>query len=210
MSVIVKTLLEPWLVKNCAWSLTRFIIDVARKSDFRRQCNKYCVGKSLGETSCSRRKADGMFLGKLYLSHKKIVGVGQMRTTADIVCYSGVICACEKGENLGSSSVLSKKTNMCSIPRDQIVLNAKISASEKSMSWIMALQLLSQMQDTEVQLTTYHHCVEITVSGKASQAKECDEHVSDVTMDNVTMNACEKVDQWSIELRRETTTTSIL
>ena len=39
------------------------------------------------------------------------------------------------------------------------------------------------------------------MSGKASQAKECDEHVSNVTMDNVTMNLCEKEDQWSIELK---------
>ena len=39
------------------------------------------------------------------------------------------------------------------------------------------------------------------MSGKASQAKECDEHASNVTMYNVTMNACEKEDQWSIELK---------
>ena len=57
------------------------------------------------------------------------------------------------------------------------------------------------MQDTELQLNTYHHRVGTTLSGKASQAKECDEHASNVTMDNVTMNACEKEDQWSIELK---------
>ena len=62
------------------------------------------------------------------------------------------------------------------------------------------VSLLSQMQDTELQLNTYHHRVGTTVSGKASQAKECDEHASNVTMENVTMNACEKEDQWSIEL----------
>ena len=39
------------------------------------------------------------------------------------------------------------------------------------------------------------------MSGKAFQAKECDEHASNVTMDNVTMNACEKEDQWSTELQ---------
>ena len=61
------------------------------------------------------------------------------------------------------------------------------------MSWVMTLQLLSQMQDTELQVNTYHHRVRTTVSGKASQAKECDEHASNVTMDNVTMNACEEV-----------------
>ena len=150
-SVNVKTLLEPWLVKHCAWSSTRVIIDVARLSDFKRQCDKYCVGESLRETSCSRRKADGMILGMLDLSDETNGGVGQMRTTADIMSYSGAISVCEKGEHLGSSPVLSKKTNMCSIPGEQIVLNAKISAWDKSMSWIMTLQLLSQMQDTELQ-----------------------------------------------------------
>ena len=123
--------------ETLSMSLTRFVIDVARLSDFKRQCDKYCVGESLGETSCSRRKADGIFLKKLDLSDETIVGVGLMRTTADIVCYSGVICACEKGENLGSSPVPFKKTNMCSIPQDQIVLNAMIIAWDKSMSWIM-------------------------------------------------------------------------
>ena len=48
---------------------------------------------------------------RLDLSDETILGVGQMRTTADIMCYSGVVCACEKGENLGSSPVLSRKTN---------------------------------------------------------------------------------------------------
>ena len=99
-----------------------------------------------------------------------------MRTTADIMCYSGAISAYEKGENLGSSPVLSKKTNICSITGEQIVLNAKISAWDKSMSWIMTLQLLSQMQDTDLHSNTYHHRVGTPVSGKASQAKECDEH----------------------------------
>ena len=64
-SVSVKTLWEPWLVEHCAWSLRRFIIDFAGLSDCKRQCDKYCVGESLGETSCSRRKADGFFLGKV-------------------------------------------------------------------------------------------------------------------------------------------------
>ena len=118
-------------MKHWAWSLTRFVIDFARLPDFKRQCDKYCVGESLGETSCSRRKADGIFLRKLDLSDETIVGVGQMRTTADIMCFSGAISACEKGENLGSSPVPSKKTNMCSIPGEQIVLNAKISARDK-------------------------------------------------------------------------------
>ena len=79
---------------------------------FKRQCDKYCVGESLGQTSCSRRKADGMFLGKLDLSDETIVGVGQMRTTADIVCHSGVICASKKGENLGSPLVLQENKHV--------------------------------------------------------------------------------------------------
>ena len=56
----------------------------------------------------------------------------------------------------------------------------------------MTLQLLSQMQDTELQLNTCHHGVGTTVSGEASQAKECDEHASNVTMDNVKINTCGK------------------
>ena len=57
----------------------------------------------------------------------------------------------------------------------------------------------------------YLHCVGITVLGKASQwntapksinvGKECDEHASNVTMDNATMNACEKEDQQSTALK---------
>ena len=90
---------------------------------------------------------------------------------------------------------------MRSTPGEQIELNAKINAWDNSMSWIMTLQLMSQMQDTELQSNTYHHRVGTTVSGKASQATECDEHASNVTMYNVTMNACEKEDQWSIELK---------
>ena len=60
---------------------------------FKRQCDKYCVGESLGDTSCSTTESGWVFLGKLDLFDETIVDVGQMRTTADIVCYSGVICA---------------------------------------------------------------------------------------------------------------------
>ena len=66
------------------------------------------------------------------------------------------------------------------------MLNAKVITWDKSMSWIMTLQL---------QFNTYHHRVGTTVSWKSSQAKECDEHASNVTMYNVTMNTCEKEDQ---------------
>ena len=93
-----------------------------------------------------------------------------MTNAVDIVRYSGAISACEKGENLRPTPVLSKKTNMCSIPGDQIVSNATISACDKSISWIMASQLLSQMQDRELQWNTCHHRVGIRVSGKAFQS----------------------------------------
>ena len=132
VSVNVKSLLEPWLVKHCAWRLTRIPIDVAGLSDFKRQCGKDCVGESLTEAICSRWKADGVCLGKLDLSDEAISGVGQMRTAADIVCYSGAISACEKGENLRPTPVLAKKTNMCSVPGDQIVFNATINAVIKA------------------------------------------------------------------------------
>ena len=120
-----------------------------------------------------------MLLGKLDMSDETIVCVGQMKTNVDIICYNGV-SALSRKKNLWSSPVVFKKTNMCSIPGDQIVLNAQITAWDKSMSWIMTLQLLSQMQDTKMQFNTYHHRVETTVSGKASQAKKCDEHASNV------------------------------
>ena len=231
VSVNVKSLLEPWLVKHCAWSLTRFTIGVAELTMFKRQCGKDNNGEKESVRSQAKMEsqweADGMFLGKLELYDEAIVDTpmaqlrqmasmlfrvaGKMRNAADIVCYSGAISACEKGENLRPTPVLSKKTNMCSIPGDQIVFNATISACDKSMSWIMALQFLSQMQDTELQLNPCHHRVGIRVSGKASQwdtalksfneEKECDEHASNVPMDNATIDACEKEDQWSTELK---------
>ena len=95
-SVNVKSLLAPWLVRNWAWSSTRFAIDVAGLSDYKRQCGKDNVGESLRDSNCcrasvriqsemeSRWKADGVFLGKLDLSDEVIVGVGQMRIADDI------------------------------------------------------------------------------------------------------------------------------
>ena len=53
-SVNVKSLLAPWLVRNWAWSSTRFAIDVVGLSDFKRQCGKVYVCESLRETICCR------------------------------------------------------------------------------------------------------------------------------------------------------------
>ena len=52
--VKVKSVLAPWLVRNWAWSSTRFAIDVAGLSDFKRQCGKDYVGESLRDSSCCR------------------------------------------------------------------------------------------------------------------------------------------------------------
>ena len=83
-------------MRNWAWSSTKFAIDVAGLSDFKRQCGKDCVGESLRDSNCcrasvriqsemeSRWNADGVFLGKLDLSDEVIVGVGQMRIADDI------------------------------------------------------------------------------------------------------------------------------
>ena len=68
------------------------------------------------------------------------------------------------------------------------------------------------MRDTELQVNTCYHHVGTTESGKAShwsnalksfkEEEECDGHASYVVMDNATINACEKDDQWSIELKK--------
>ena len=47
----------------------------------------------------SRRKADGVFMGKLDLSDEVIVGVEKMRNADDIVCYSAAISDCVKEPN---------------------------------------------------------------------------------------------------------------
>ena len=142
-SVNVKTLLAPWLVRNWAWSSTRFAIDVAGLSDFKRQCGKDCVGESLREAICcrvsvriqsemeSRWKADGVFLGKLDLSDEVIVGVGQMRIADDIVCYSTAISACVKEPHSLMALAVLKKTDQFNMLKDQIVFIPTISACEK-------------------------------------------------------------------------------
>ena len=50
-SINVESLLAPRLVSNWAWNSTRFAIDVAGLSDFKRQCGKDYVGELLREPS---------------------------------------------------------------------------------------------------------------------------------------------------------------
>ena len=219
----MKSLLAPWLVRKWAWSSTKFAIDVAGLPDFKRRCGKDYVGESLREAICcrvsvriqsemeSRWKADGVFLGKLDLSDKAIVGVGQMRIAAEIVCYNTAISTCVKEPNSLMALALFKKTDQGSMRKDQIVLNPTISACERSMSWPMVLHLLCQMPDTELRKNVCHFNVVITASGKAShwnialkllkKAKEYDGYVSNTIMDNTIFTAWEKDDQWSIELK---------
>ena len=86
--VNVKSLLAPWLVRHCAWSLTRFVIGADGQTAFKRQRGM----DNVGETACfgeaifyriplrtqtnmePRWEADGVFLGKLDLSGEVIVG----------------------------------------------------------------------------------------------------------------------------------------
>ena len=88
VNVNVKSLLAPWLVRHCTWSLTRFAVGADGLTAFRRQRGKDCAG----ETACfgdaifyrvplriqSKMEptwaADGVFLGKLNLSDEAIVG----------------------------------------------------------------------------------------------------------------------------------------
>ena len=88
VNVNVKSLLAPWLVRHCAWSLTRFAIGADGQTAFKRHCGKDCVGETacFGEAICHRIplriqtkmeprwEADGVFLGKLDLSDEVIVG----------------------------------------------------------------------------------------------------------------------------------------
>ena len=88
VNVNVKSLLAPWLVRHCAWSLTRFAIGADGQTAFKRQRGKDYVGETacFGEAICyrvplriqtkmePRWEADGVFLGKLDLSDEVIVG----------------------------------------------------------------------------------------------------------------------------------------
>ena len=124
-------------VRNWAWSSTRFAIDVAGLSDFKRQCGKDCVGESLREATCcrasvqiqsemeSRWKANGVFLGKLDLSDEAIVGVEQMIIADVIVC-----CSTEPNSFMALALLMKTdqynilKEKLCSIQRSVHVMKA--------------------------------------------------------------------------------------
>ena len=88
VNVNVKSLLAPWLVRHCAWSLTRFAIGSDGQTAFKRQRGKDYVGETacFSEAICyriplriqtkmePRWEADGVFLEKLNLSDEVIVG----------------------------------------------------------------------------------------------------------------------------------------
>ena len=76
----------------------------------------------------SRWKADGVFMGKLDLSDEVIVGVEQMRIADDLVCCSTAISACVKEPNSLMALTLFKRTDQCSMRKDQIEHNPTISA----------------------------------------------------------------------------------
>ena len=159
----------------------------------------------------SRWKADGVFMGKLDLPDEVVVCGEKMRIADDIVCYSTAISTCVKEPNSLMALALLKKTDQCSMLKDQIVFNTTISACDESMFWTMVLQLLYQMQDTELRKNGCYYSVAITASGKASQwnialklLKEEKEHDGDVRntiMDNTMCNASEKADQKLIKLK---------
>ena len=88
VNVNVKSLLAPWLVRHCAWSLTRFANGADGLTVFRRQRGRDYAGETVcfGEPICyrvplriqskmePRWEADGGFLGKLGLSDEANVG----------------------------------------------------------------------------------------------------------------------------------------
>ena len=86
VNVNVKSLLAPWLLRHCAWSLTRFAIGADGQTAFKRRRGKDYVAETacFGEAICyriplriqtkmePRWEADGVFLGKLDLSDEVI------------------------------------------------------------------------------------------------------------------------------------------
>ena len=82
VNVNVKSLLSPWLVRHCAWSLTRLAMGADGQTAFKRQRSKDYVGELICyripiqiQTKMEPRwDADGVFLGKLDLSDEVIVG----------------------------------------------------------------------------------------------------------------------------------------
>ena len=102
--------------------------------------------------------------GKLDLSDE-VIGVGQMRMADDIVWYTIAISDCVKEPNSLMALALFKKTDQCSMFKDQIVFNPMISACGKGMSWTMVLLLLCQMQDTELRKNVCYCHMAFTTTG---------------------------------------------
>ena len=115
----------------------------------------------------SRWKADGVFMVKLDLSDEVIVGGEKMRIADDIVRSSAAISTCVKEPKSLTAMALFKKTDQCSMFKDQIVFSTTISACDKSMFWTVS-HLLCQVQDTELRKNCCYYSVAITASGKAS------------------------------------------
>ena len=130
---------------------------------------------------------------KLDLSDEVSIGGERVKIADGIVCYSTAISDCVKEPNSLMALTFFKKTDQCSMFKDQIVFKTTTSACDKSMSWIVVLHLLYQMQDTELCKNGCYSSVAIIASGKAShwntalkrlmEEKEYDGDVS---------NACEK------------------
>ena len=147
---------------------------------------------------------------KLDLSDEVIVGGEKMRIADDIVCSSTAISTCVKEPKSLTAMALFKKTDQCSMFKDQIVFSTTISACDKSMFWTVS-HLLYQVQDRELCTNCCYYSVAITASGKAShwnialkllkEEKEHDGDVSNTIMDNTMCNACEKAGQKLIKLK---------
>ena len=139
---------------------------------------------------------------KLDLSDEVSIGGERVKIADGIVCYSTAISDCVKEPNSLMALTFFKKTDQCSMFKDQIVFKTTTSACDKSMSWIVVLHLLYQMQDTELCKNGCYSSVAIIASGKVShwntalkrlmEEKEYDGDVS---------NACEKADQKLIKLK---------
>ena len=156
-------------------------------------------------------ESSGVFMGKLDLLDEVLVGGEKMRIAYDTVCHSTAISDCVKEPNSLMTVTLFKKTDQCSMFKEQTVFNTKISACDESMFWTMVLHLLYQMQDTEPRKNGCYFSVTIIASGKAShwniilellkEANDYDGDVSNTIMDKPMCNACEKADQKLIKLK---------
>ena len=76
---------------------------------------------------------------KLDLSDEVSIGGEQMKIADGIVCYSIAISDCVKEPNSLMALTFFKKTDQCSMFKDQIVFKTTTSACNKSMSWIVVL-----------------------------------------------------------------------